>query len=122
LVKLLLYKFIFITKRILNKTSKQYRILEYCLIIMFILVGGLCLINSNDLVSILLSLELQSYGLYIICTIHRNSELSTSAGLTYFLLGSLSSCFILLGSSFLYITSGSTYLEGLYIITNISSI
>jgi hypothetical protein len=53
--------------------------------------------STNDLVSIFLSIELQSYGLYILSTIYRNSELSTTGGLMYFLLGALSSGFILLG-------------------------
>lgn len=43
--------------------------------------------STNDLVSIFLSIELQSYGLYLISTIYRNSELATTGGLIYFLLG-----------------------------------
>ena len=110
------------TNKSLNSISKQFRIIEYPLIILFILTGSLFLISSSDLISIFLSIELQSYGLYIISTIYRNSELSTSAGLTYFLLGGLSSCLILLASSILYVNAGLTYLEGLYIITDISDI
>ena len=37
--------------------------------------------------SIFLSIELQSYGLYLLSTIYRNSELATTGGLIYFLLG-----------------------------------
>jgi NADH-ubiquinone oxidoreductase chain 2 len=80
------------------------------------------LVSTSDLVSIFLSIELQSYGLYLLSTIYRNSELATSGGLTYFLLGGLSSCFILLGTSLLYANSGSTNLDGLYIITSLSDI
>jgi NADH-ubiquinone oxidoreductase chain 2 len=117
-----LHKYLYNVKVVLYKTSKQFKIKEYSLIILFIITGALFLICSNDLISIFLSIELQSYGLYIISTIFRNSELSTSAGLTYFLLGSLSSCLILLSSSILYVNSGLTYIEGLYIITNISDL
>jgi NADH-ubiquinone oxidoreductase chain 2 len=122
LINIFLYKYIYSTKKILNKTSKQFRILEYPLIILFIIIGALLLISTNDLISIFLSIELQSYGLYIISTLYRNSEISTSGGLTYFLLGGLSSCFILLGSSILYVNSGTTYLEGFYVITSISDL
>jgi NADH-ubiquinone oxidoreductase chain 2 len=80
------------------------------------------LISASDLVSIFLSIELQSYGLYLLSTLYRNSELATSGGLTYFLLGGLSSCFILLGTSLLYSNSGITNLDGLYIITSLSNI
>jgi NADH-ubiquinone oxidoreductase chain 2 len=84
------------------------------------MVGGIFLMSANDLISLFLSIELQSYGLYILSSLYRNSETSTSAGLTYFLLGSLSSCFILLSTSLLYVNSGSTSLDGIYIISNIS--
>nr|YP_009642649.1 NADH dehydrogenase subunit 2 [Phlyctis petraea]QCI56400.1 NADH dehydrogenase subunit 2 [Phlyctis petraea] len=111
----------FIIKLFDNK-GEQYKILEYPLILLFIVTGAVFLISSSDIVSIFLSIELQSYGLYILCTMYRNSELSTSAGLTYFLLGGLSSCFILLGTSLLYVNSGTTNLDGFYIITNLSGL
>jgi len=40
-----------------------------------------------DLITMFLCLELQSYGLYILSSIYRNSELAIGAALTYFLLG-----------------------------------
>nr|YP_009629591.1 NADH dehydrogenase subunit 2 [Lecanora saxigena]QBP39476.1 NADH dehydrogenase subunit 2 [Lecanora saxigena] len=107
---------------LINKTAQQFRIIEYPLIILFIILGGTLLVSASDIVSIFLSIELQSYGLYLLCTLYRNSELSTSAGLTYFLLGGLSSCFILLGTSLLYANSGTTSLDGYYVMTGLSSI
>jgi NADH-ubiquinone oxidoreductase chain 2 len=99
--------------------GEQFRIIEYPLIILFVITGATFLIASSDLVTIFLAIELQSYGLYLLSTIYRNSELSTNAGLTYFLLGGLSSCIILLGQSLLYINSGNTNLDGIYIINSI---
>jgi len=103
----------------LNKTNEQYKILEYPLIILFILIGGVFLMSSADLITIFLSIELQSYGLYLLCSIYRNSESSTYAGLTYFLLGGLSSCIILLGQSLLYINTGTTSLDAIYVMNSI---
>lgn len=105
-----------------NKAGEQFRIIEYPLIIVFILCGAVFLISTGDLVSIFLSIELQSYGLYILSTLYRDSELATGSGLTYFLLGGLSSCFILLGSALLYANSGTTNLDNIYIITSISEL
>lgn len=102
-----------------DKGKQQYNIIEYPLIILFIITGGIFLINSSDTISLFISIELQSYGLYLLCSIYRNSESSTGAGLTYFLLGGLSSCFILLASAILYANSGTTNLEGYYILTNL---
>jgi len=102
--------------------GEQFKIIEYPLIILFIVSGAIFLVSTSDFVSIFLSIELQSYGLYLLSTIYRNSELATKGGLTYFLLGGLSSCFILLGTSLLYANSGTTNLDGLYIITSISDL
>jgi len=102
--------------------SEQFKIVEYPLILLFIVTGAILLVSTNDLVSIFLAIELQSYGLYILSTIYRNSELSTTGGLIYFLLGGLSSCFILLGTALLYSNTGSTSLDNLYIITSISDL
>jgi NADH-ubiquinone oxidoreductase chain 2 len=120
--KLLFNNYMYDKESVLNKNSEQFRIIEYPLIIVFIICGAVFLVSTGDLVSIFLSIELQSYGLYILCTIYRNSESATESGLTYFLLGGLSSCFILLGSALLYINSGTTNLDNIYVITSISEI
>jgi NADH:ubiquinone oxidoreductase subunit 2 (subunit N) len=102
--------------------GEQYQIIEYPLILLFIITGAIFLVSTSDLISIFLSIELQSYGLYLLSTLYRNSELATRGGLTYFLLGGLSSCFILLGTSLLYANSGTTNLDGIYVITSLSDL
>jgi NADH-ubiquinone oxidoreductase chain 2 len=104
------------------KKGEQYSILEYTLMLLFIIMGSVLLISSSDLVSIFLSIELQSYGLYLLCAMYRNSESSTSSSLTYFLLGGLASIFILLGIALIYANLGVTYLDSLYIINNLAGI
>lgn len=119
--RLLFTKLIYYRTLIVNKMGEQFKIIEYSLIILFIVTGSVFLISTSDLVSIFLSIELQSYGLYLLSTIYRDSEPATSGGLMYFLLGGLSSCFILLGTALLYANSGTTNLDSLYIITSISN-
>ncbi len=99
---------------IINKASEQFTIIEYALIIIFVISGATLLLASGDLGSIYLCIELQSFSLYIISSMHRNSESSTGSALTYFLLGGLSSCFILLGIGLIYANSGLTNLDGIY--------
>jgi len=99
---------------IINKTSEQFTIIEYALIIIFVISGATLLLTSSDLGSIYLCIELQSFSLYIISAMHRNSESSTGSALTYFLLGGLSSCFILLGLALIYANAGLTNLDGIY--------
>ncbi len=120
--KLFRHNLLYYRTKIQDKMGEQFKIIEYPLILLFIITGAVFLISSSDLVSIFLSIELQSYGLYLLSTLYRNSELATSGGLTYFLLGGLSSCFILLGTSLLYANSGTTNLDGIYVVTSISDL
>ncbi len=116
------HEFSYYRTKIVNKMGEQFKIIEYPLILLFIITGATFLVTTSDLVSIFLSIELQSYGLYLLSTLYRNSELATRGGLTYFLLGGLSSCFILLGASLLYANSGTTNLDGVYVITSLSDL
>jgi NADH-ubiquinone oxidoreductase chain 2 len=95
-------------------------IAEYPLIILFTTIGASFLISSADLVSMYLSIELQSFAVYILAAIYRNSESATSAGLKYFLLGALSSALILLGSSLIYAYTGLTNFEGIYSLASVN--
>jgi len=87
---------------------------DYVMIIIFNLFGALLLISSFDLVSLYLSIELQSFALYILATFYKESRIATAAGLKYFLLGALSSCFILLGAALIYAFSGLTKFDSIY--------
>ncbi|KAG2191383.1 hypothetical protein INT47_002756 [Mucor saturninus] len=101
---------------LVNKGKGLSVLAEYPLIALFSVLGMSSLISSSDLVSMFLSIELQSFAVYILATIYRESESATAAGLKYFLLGSLSSALILLGSSLLYGFTGLTSFEGLYML------
>ena len=95
---------------------------DYSIIILFSTLGSSLLVSSFDLISIYLSIELQSFGLYILSTLYRNSESSTNAGLKYFLLGGLSSCIILLGTGIIYAYTGLTQLEAIYTLISSTNI
>jgi len=112
-----------------NKTNNlpQYKVgkavnpsTEYSLIVMFSTLGASLLMSCADLVSMYLSIELQSFGVYILSTLFRDSESATSAGLKYFLLGGLSSCIILLGSALIYSYTGLTNFESIYSLVSVS--
>ena len=101
----------------INKTNYAT---EYSLIVLFSTFGASLLISSADLISMYLSIELQSFGLYILATLYRDSESATSAGLKYFLLGGLSSCLILLGAGLIYTFTGLTNFESIYSLISVS--
>ena len=102
------------TKSILEIENNYKSTIEYSLIIIFSTLGASLLISSSNLISLYLSTELQSFAVYILPTLYKDSELATNAGLKYFLLGSLASCLILLGSGLIYTYTGLTNLESIY--------
>jgi NADH-quinone oxidoreductase subunit N len=65
-----------------------------------------------------LAIELQSLAFYVFASFQRNSENSTEAGLKYFLLGALISCFLLLGFCFIYLSFGFTSFEMLFTVAS----
>jgi len=107
---------------ILNNNKFISYPINYSIIVLFSTLGALLLISCSDLISMYLSIELQSFSLYVLSTLYKDSELSTSAGLKYFLLGGLSSCLILFGIGLVYAYTGLTNFESIYSFISIYSL
>jgi NADH-quinone oxidoreductase subunit N len=84
---------------------------EYPVLMLFSVLGMMMMISANDLISLYMSLELQSLPLYVMAAIQRDHARSTEAGLKYFVLGALSSGLLLYGSSLIYGFTGATGFE-----------
>lgn len=90
------------------KNNSQYMLAELPVLILLATAGMVFMISSNDLLSLYMSLELQSLALYILAAMHRNNIKSSEAGLKYFVLGALASGIMLYGASLVYGFSGTT--------------
>ena len=95
---------------------------NFSLIILFNLLGASLLISSFDFISLYLTIELQSFSLYVLASLYRNSELATSAGLKYFLIGALASCFILFGAGLIYSFTGLTNFDSIFALISSSQL
>lgn len=84
---------------------------EYIILILFSTLAMIFIVSSYDLISMYLAIELQSLSFYVIAAFQRNNEFSAEAGLKYFILGALSSGFLLFGESILYGFTGITNFE-----------
>tara|TARA_B110000967_G_scaffold188319_1_gene210986 strand:- start:1640 stop:3118 length:1479 start_codon:yes stop_codon:yes gene_type:complete len=84
---------------------------EYTIIFLLSLEGLLLLCSSCDLISVYLAIELQSLAFYVLAGYKKNSTFSTESGIKYFILGSLSSGFLLFGFSLVYGYTGLTNFE-----------
>jgi proton-translocating NADH-quinone oxidoreductase chain N len=114
-VKTILTVSTILTLLISIKYNQFERINAFELILLFLLalLGNFFLVSSGNLISMYLSIELQSFCLYIVAALNRGSEFSTEAGLKYFILGAFSSGLLLFGSSLIYGFTGTTDLEQL---------
>jgi NADH-quinone oxidoreductase subunit N len=86
---------------------------EYPVLIMLCTVGMMLMASSNNLISLYLSLELQSLAIYVLAAFRRDHVLSSEAGLKYFVLGALSSGLLLYGCSLVYGFTGTTSYAGI---------
>ena len=69
-----------------------------------------------------MGIELQSFAAYILCSLYRNSQSATFAGLKYFLLGSLASGIIVLGTAIIYAGTGITGFDDLATLISVGDI
>jgi NADH:ubiquinone oxidoreductase subunit 2 (subunit N) len=95
-----------------NENVRYYK--EFPLLVLVNILSIILFINSNNLILLFVTIELQSYSLYVLTTVYcipnsgshefrySNSQKHIRLGLIYFLLGSFASIIILLGLSILY--------------------
>jgi len=70
------------------------------------------ILSASDLIVLYLGIELLSLTLYILATLNKKGELSTEAGLKYFIIGAVSSGILLIGCALIYSNTGLTgYIE-----------
>jgi NADH-quinone oxidoreductase subunit N len=80
---------------------------EFYVLALFSLLGQMVMISGNNFLIIYLGLELMSLSLYALVALRRSHSVSTEAAMKYFILGALSSGFLLYGMSMLYGATGS---------------
>ncbi|NDV97897.1 NADH-quinone oxidoreductase subunit NuoN [Salipiger sp. PrR002] len=86
---------------------------EYPVLVALSTVGMMVMVSSGDLMTLYMGLELMSLSLYVVASLRRDSEMSTEAGLKYFVLGALSSGMLLYGASLTYGFAGTTLYSGI---------
>jgi NADH-quinone oxidoreductase subunit N len=94
--------------------DQKLELFEFPVLILLATLGMLMMISANSMMSLYLGLELQSLSLYVLAAIRRDSEVSSEAGLKYFVLGALSSGMLLYGISLIYGFTGTTNFDVLY--------
>lgn len=86
---------------------------EYAVLILFSVIGGMVALSSRDLLVLFMALELQSLPAYILAAFSRDNARSSEAGLKYFILGSISTAIMLFGSSLTYGFTGTLHYDSI---------
>lgn len=84
---------------------------EYVSMILFSLVGVLCMVSYNDLSMLFIGIEIMSVSMYILAGIRKKDLASNEAALKYFLMGSFATGFLLFGIALIYGFTGSFNIE-----------
>lgn len=87
---------------------------EYVALSLLSILGMVLLCSVQDLTSLYVCLELQSFALVVLCSLNYNSAYAVEAGMKYFLLSAYSSCLLLLGIGLIYWDTGITNFGSLY--------
>jgi NADH-quinone oxidoreductase subunit N len=80
---------------------------EFYSIALFSVLGQMVMLSGNNFLTIYLGLELMSLALYAMVALRRDDVRATEASMKYFILGALSSGFLLYGMSMVYGATGS---------------
>lgn len=94
---------------------------EYYGIMLFTIVGMMLMAASGELLSAYISLELLSFGLYVLVAYNRYNPKSNEAGTKYILLGAFSSALLLYGISQIYGLTGTTRFDDINLALSTSS-
>ena len=82
--------------------SERFNRFEFPVLILLCTTGMMVMVSAGNLLTLYMSLELQSLAIYVLVAINRDSVRSTEAGLKYLVLGALSSGILLYGASMVY--------------------
>src|SRR5687767_2368374 len=93
---------------------------EFHSLLLFATVGMMLMASGNDLVIVFLGLEILSIATYVMAGFRRTDVRSNESSLKYFILGSLSSAFLLYGIALTY--GATALISGLPGTTNVAEI
>ncbi len=96
----------------LNKYFQQK--IDHFYIYILIVIGCILLLSINDFLLFFIVFELISLGIYVIIALNLKSSLAVESSLKYYIIGTISSIFMLLSISLIYGISGITNFNDLY--------
>jgi NADH-quinone oxidoreductase subunit N len=94
-----------------DETEENYRA-EYFMFLGFSVLGLMMLASSVELISIVISLEISSYSLYVIVPLRKGgTRMQVEASMKYLFFGAVATGIMLFGMGYLYAIARSTFLS-----------
>ena len=87
---------------------------EWLLLAMFTIIGGSVAISSNHFLTLFMGLEISHLSQYLLVASNRNVANSTEGATKFFILGAISTAFMLFGISLIYGFTGTSMFNALF--------
>jgi len=87
---------------------------EYFLLLLSGTLGMMMLVSAVELLTLFVALELTSYSQYILVPLRRSKFKQAEAGMKYLLFGAAASALTLFGMSYLFASTQTTFLDGIF--------
>ena len=91
----------------------EHHLAEVYALMLYGLVGGVVLFSFRNMLMLFLGIEILSISFYILAGLRKRSLASNEAALKYFLMGSFSTGFLLMGIALVYGVTGSLDLDAI---------
>lgn len=109
---------ILVTTLVFGICSQHYKsttkpIEDIYALIIFSLVGAICMVSYHNLIMLIMGIEILSIPLYVLAGSNKNNVLSNEASLKYFLMGAFASSFIILGMAMVFGATNSFELDAI---------
>ena len=91
----------------------EHHLAEVYALMLYGLVGGVVLFSFRNMLMLFLGIEILSISFYILAGLRKRSLASNEAALKYFLMGSFSTGFLLMGMALIYGVTGSLDLDAI---------
>lgn len=107
-----------------NFFNSESSITDHYAVILFSVVGAVCMTCFSNIVMLFIGLEILSISMYVLAASNKNSLRSNEAGLKYFLMGAFATGFLLFGIALVFGVTASFNLTEIanYISANATSL
>ena len=116
--KVAIFIFSFLCLIFIQRQLKYFNLMsaEFLSLFLFSILGSLVVVSSGDFLMLYIGLELSALPIYALIALNNTYKLSYEAALKYFIMGCISSAFLLFGISLIYGLSGTLnfFYNGIY--------